>query len=87
MALSDDVAKLNEDMATFLPAAIAVREDLEKLQADMSQLQATGQLRGMKGDLDKINWQGLICTAITTYNAFAVVFALPVLPLPNFCKP
>lgn len=38
-----------------------------------------------KSELQKINWQRLICFAIPIYNLIAPMSGLPPLPVPAFC--
>ena len=85
MSLSEDLAKLNEDVAVFLPAAQAVKDDLAALVADMDQLRATGQLQAVKADLSKIDLKGLLCLSVTVWNMIAPILQLPSVPVPAFC--
>ena len=62
-------------------------EDLELLAdlTDTHGLEAAAPTPFVSAELQKINWQRLICFAIPIYNLLAPMSGLPPMPVPAFC--
>jgi hypothetical protein len=64
-----------------------LQEDLELLAdlTDTHGLDAVPPTAKVSAELQKINWQRLICFAIPIYNLIAPMSGLPPMPVPAFC--
>ena len=67
---------------------MATLSDDLRMLADMEEKGLVAASAGAStpgGELQKINWQRLICFAIPAFNMVAPIWGLPPLPVPPFC--
>jgi|HubBroStandDraft_4_1064222.scaffolds.fasta_scaffold06671_8 hypothetical protein len=92
--LLDDIAKLEADLSTALPAVEAIFADLQEIADDLgvdvpslfSHPKTAGPLKALGAKLGNTRFQNLVCLAIPIANALLPEFGEQItIPLPAFC--